>query len=283
MAKRGVLQVATCQFAVSGNIRRNAASVLRQMQQMKQRGAEVIHFPECALSGYAGSDVKTWDGYDWDLLRSETEAICRLAKALKVWVILGSSHPLSGKHLPHNCVYVIDKQGRVQDRYDKRFCTGGDLRHYSPGDHLSVFDINGVRCGVLICYDSRFPELYRAYKKRDVQVLFHSYYNARHQGPNILGTITWPTIQTRAATNYFWISANNASGYHQAWGSVLVRPDGSVAASVKRNRAGAMVNEVDTLVKYYDASAPYRERAMKGILYSGKLVKDARSRDRVHL
>jgi predicted amidohydrolase len=71
---------------------------------------------------------------------------------------------------------VISPRGDIVDRYDKRFCSNEDLRHYSPGDHSSVFHLNGVRCGVLICYEYAFPELYREYKRHGVQLVFHSYH-----------------------------------------------------------------------------------------------------------
>ncbi|MBT3343887.1 MAG: carbon-nitrogen hydrolase family protein [Gemmatimonadetes bacterium] len=274
------LRIATCQFAISGNIRRNATQIKRQIAQAKKQRAQVVHLPEAALSGYAGVDVESWDGYDWDTLRRETEAICDLAAKSKVWVILGSAHPLSGRHKPHNCLYVINADGQIVDRYDKCFCTGADLKHYSPGDHLVTLDIHGVRCGLLICYDLRFPELYRAYRKQGVECLFDSFYNARATGPGIHTIIMRPTLQAHAATNYFWISANNASGHYQSWQSVFIRPDGVIARSLKRNQAGVMVNTVDTDLALYDASKPYRDRAMKGNLHSGTLVKDARSRDR---
>lgn len=97
-----------------------------------------------------------------------------MARKLQVWVILGASHRLSGNHKPYNSLYVIDSAGTIVDPYDKRFCTVGDLKHYSPGDHFAAFDVNGVRCGLLICYDIRFPELYRQYAKLGVQLVFHS-------------------------------------------------------------------------------------------------------------
>ena len=74
-------------------------------------------------------------------------------------------------------MYVISEAGEIFDRYDKRFCSGdaegrtGDLAHYSPGDHPSVWEINGVRCGALICYEYRFPELYRQYAGEGVHPL----------------------------------------------------------------------------------------------------------------
>ncbi len=280
MNEQGIIRVATCQFSVCGDIKRNAAQIRRQIQQAKKQRADVVHFPECALSGYAGTDFDSWDGFDWDALTLETQAICHLAREENVWVILGSSHRLTGEHLPHNSLYVVDPTGSIVERYDKCFCTNRDLKNFSPGNHLAVFTINGIRCGLLICYDSRFPELYREYKKMGVQCIFHSFYNARGKGPSILTTIIPPTVQTRAATNYIWISANNSSGYYQAWSSILVRPNGEIAASLRRNRAGVMVNEVNTCEEFYDSSGPFRDGAMAGILHSGEPVQDPRSEDR---
>jgi len=277
------LKVATCQFSVGANIRRNAAQMKKQIVQAKKKRADVVHFSETALSGYAGTDYKTWEGFDWDALVEETEAICELARQKKIWVILGSAHRLTGKHRPHNSLYAIGPNGKIVDRYDKCFCTGGDLKHYSPGDHLVTLNIKGVKCGLLICYDVRFPELYRAYYKKGVQCLFDSFYNARSKGPGIHTTIMRVSLQAHAATNYFWISANNSSGYYQSWQSVFIQPDGVIAASLKRNQAGVMVNTVNTEMKLYDASSAFRERSIKGILHSGTLVKDKRSRNRTGL
>ncbi|MHC4713172.1 MAG: carbon-nitrogen hydrolase family protein [Planctomycetota bacterium] len=280
MAKAGIMKVALCQFAVSADIAHNGAMVCRQIDRAKRLGANVVHFPECALSGYAGTDHQTWDEYDWEELKAQTVSVIRTAVKRKIWVVVGSAHPLSGKRLPHNSLYVIDPQGRIVDRYDKRFCTEGDLKFYTSGDHFAVFEINGVKCGLLICYDVRFPELYRQYKRRDVQVIFHSFYQARAKKRGLLSKIIPPTIMASAASNYLWISAANASGRAQEWPGVLVRPDGTVAGTLKRDNAGVLVSEVDTAAKFYDAAGPFRRRAMRGLLSSTFPVSDPRSADR---
>jgi len=275
-----VLNVATCQFAITSSIRRNAAQILRHIHAAADQDAHIVHFSEAALTGYAGQEYETWDGFEWDTLRHETECIRRAARECHMWVVLGSAHCLQAGHLPHNCLYVIDPRGRIVERYDKRFCTGGDLRYYSPGSHFSVFGVRGVVCGLLICYDVRFPELYRRYKQLGVQCMFHSFWNARAQGHNIHTDIMRPSLQTRAATNYLWISANNSSAHYQSWPSVFITPDGRIARSLKQHRCGLMVNTVDLGTKYYDAAGPYRERAMRGVLHSGRRVRDPRSDDR---
>ena len=275
----GKLMVATCQFPVSGDIAANGEWVRRQMREAAEQDADVVHFPECALSGYAGKDHETVEGLDWDLLSEETESIRSLAKELGLWVILGSTHRLSNGHKPHNALYVISREGKIIDRYDKRFCTSGDLKYYSPGDHLVTFRANGVECGLLICYDIRFPELYREYCKLGVQLVFHSFYNARMEADAIHPKIMPPTAQARAATNYMSISMNNSCVEH-AWPSRFVTPDGMIVAALEANEPGVMVNEVDTTRKYYDASRRYRLDAINGKLNSGRVVDDPRSKDR---
>ncbi len=168
------LRAATCQFPVSADVRSNARYVRRQMEAAASEGAHIVHFSEAALSGYGGMDVPTFEGFDWDLLRAETARILELARDLGVWVILGSAHFLSRAQKPTNCLYLIDSSGAVVDRYDKCMCTGGDLKVYTGGDHPVVFALRGVTCGLLICYDSCYPEMYNRYRHAGVEVVFHS-------------------------------------------------------------------------------------------------------------
>ncbi len=275
----GKVRVATCQFPVSGDISANAEWIRKQMRQSAEQNADIVHFSEVALSGYAGVDRDSMEGFDWEQQRQELESILALADELDLWVVLGSAHRLTGDHKPHNSLYVIDSNGEIIDRYDKRFCTGGDLKHYSPGDHFVTFDVNGVRCGLLICYDIRFPELFRQYHLLDVRMMFHSFHNARQKEGAIHPKIMPPTAQTRAATNNMFISMNNSCAPH-SWQSRLITPDGLIADELELDKPGVMVNLVDATKKYYDASGKYRRDSINGIWHSGEIVEDPRSSDR---
>jgi len=303
------LSVATCQFPVSADTRRNLTYIKRQIHTAKERGAAVVHFPEGALSGYASVDFASHEGFNWDLLRECTEEVLNLAGELRIWVILGSSHCLSGANKPHNSLYIINDQGELVDRYDKMFCAGEqsetteELAHFTPGNHFCVFTLGGVRCGVLICHEYRYPELYREYKRRGVQLMFHSFhagnmppkrwkemreYVGLNRGPINPGTtipgITMPAaMHSAAANNYMWISCSNSSARESCWPAFFVRPDGVKTGQLRRNVTGLLLSTVDTDKQWYDSTKAWRKRAMEGIFHSGTLVEDDRSRNRTAL
>jgi len=303
------LTVATCQFPIGSDMRKNLEYVARQIRTARDRGADVAHFPEACLSGYAGVDFASHEGFDWPLLEDCTRRALDLARELRIWVLLGSSHRLTAPHKPHNSLYIIDDRGRIVDRYDKLFCAGdrseetGDLAHYSPGTHFSVFTIKGIRCGALICHDYRYPELYREYRRRDVQLMFHSYHagnipperfqamqddvgggNQRLNPGSTIPGITMPaTMVAEAANNHVWISCPNSSARESCWPSFFVRPDGVVTGRLRRHTAGVLVSEVDTDEQIYDSTVAWRDRAMDGVSHSGTVVRDRRSDERTRL
>lgn len=306
-----LLRVATCQFPVSADIESNFGYVTRQMNQAASRGARVAHFCEGALSGYAGTDFESFQDFDWEKLAAATAEVAAQARRLGLWVVLGSAHRLTPPHRPHNCLYVINDQGQLAERYDKRFCSGdpdgteGDLSHYSPGDHFSVWSIDGISCGALICYDYRYPELYRGYKNLGVELVFHSFHAGNISservaeigaaiGPELRQVnpapthsypgITMPAAMTAAAAcNHVWISCPNSSARESAWPAFFVRADGVTVGKLRRNVPGVLVSTVDTEESLYDSTRTWRRQAMSGVLHSGTLVADQRStcRDRL--
>ncbi|MHC4623641.1 MAG: carbon-nitrogen hydrolase family protein [Planctomycetota bacterium] len=276
----GLLKVGTCQFDVSASIKRNAWQICELLNRASRDGAEIVHFPECALSGYAGKDFETFDGFDWALLRGETEKIMALGAKLRLWVALGSAHQLSEPNKPHNSLYLIDPEGKIADRYDKRFCMSEDLPHYTPGNRFVTFDVNGVKCALLICFDVRFPELYRQLYKQKVNCVLQSFYNARQKGPSVHAHIMRQTMQCRAATNHFWVSMTNSSGHYSPYPSCFIQPDGKIVRQLRHNQAGVMVNTVDLSKEFYDPMAPFRDMAVDGALTNGpETIMDERSRE----
>ena len=275
----GKLRIASCQFPVSSDISQNLKWIEKQMQQAHERKADVVHFPECALSGYPGTDMPSLDDFNWKLLHNSTDSVLKLATRYGMWVVLGSIHRLTGDHKPFDCVYLISPQGKIVDRYDKRFCTTSDLEYFSPGDHFVNFSVNNIKCGILICFDVRFPELYREYRKLGTNVIFQSFYNAREETGGIHPMIMHVTAQARAATNYFYMSLTNSSA-PDSWPCYFINPDGAIQGKLPENEPGVLISEIDLSKKYYDASAPFRNDAINGKLNSGEVINDRLAEDR---
>ena len=283
------LVLATCQFHVHKQPERNLRPAIAQIEGARARGAHLVHFSEACLSGYLGVEIDSHDRGDWDRITAAMEEVTAAARRHRVWVVVGCNHRLTGRHKPHNSLYVIDSRGRLVTRYDKMFCTGGnakdgDLAHYSPGEALATFEVRGLTCGLLICHDFRYPELFREYKRKGVDLMLVSFHNAGMTAESCEKyKVTVPaTLQAAAASNYFAVSANNGTRRH-AWPSFVVNAEGMIVNRARAHRPAVLITEIDTREKLIDASAHWRDRCMRGVLHSGRLVRDARSRNRTAL
>jgi predicted amidohydrolase len=240
---KATLRVATCQLPVSAHPAENAKFIRDFMRQAAAAGAHLLHTSEACLSGYPGVDFKSFANYDWAALRQVPSELRELARELKLWLVLGSSHFLDETRKPTNCLYLIDPEGVIVDRYDKCFCTGGDQKHYSVGDRLVTRDIRGVKIGLAICYDICWPQLYVAYRELGVAVMIHSFHNARSKAANCLDTLNVRQVPTRCADNRMWAVCNNSSQPYSHWGSFIARPDATIPKQLGINEPGMLIHD----------------------------------------
>jgi len=240
---RETLRIATCQFPVSGDPAENGKYIRGFMEQATGAGAHLLHTSEACLSGYAGTDFPSFEGFDWGAVRQVTTGLRELAKQLRLWLVLGSAHFLDPETRPTNCLYLIDPEGRITNRYDKCFCTEGDQKHYSAGERLVTHDIRGVRIGLAICYDICWPQLYIGYREKGATVMVHSFHNARSKGPNCLDTLNIRQVPTRCADNRLWAVCNNSAQPYSHWGSFIARPDATIPRQLGINQPGMLVHD----------------------------------------
>jgi deaminated glutathione amidase len=238
------LRFAACQFPVSGNMTANLRYMLRYMHRASDAGADIVHFPEAALPGYAGLDFSSFSDFDWQALGRNVEEIKSWAERLKIWVVLGSCRQGAKRRKPKNCLHIISRSGDVVATYDKRRLFGKEVKLYSEGVSPVTLTVNGMKCGFLICYDSCFPVFYESYRRKGVQLLFHSYYNAKNEGAGTsLDDLILAQLRTRAADNSMWISASNSSARHSRLPACIARPDGYVR-STRRHVAGIILHDI---------------------------------------
>jgi len=239
------------------------------MRLAARRGAEIVHFSECALSGYAGAQFDSFDDYPWQTLAEETARIRDLAARLRLWTILGSTHHRRhGK--PFNCLYLIDPSGRIIKRYDKSFLMPRDRDHYEPGRRLVTHTLGGIKFGLLICFDFRFPEIWREHLKRRCRLIFFSSYQASPKHNRLMEKVAPATLATRASENFFYVVASNTSGGRQWYNSRIHLPNGAIVRRAPWNRPAVVTYTVDLAndSKLYNPIGPLAGRAARGTLHS---------------
>lgn len=151
------VKVAAIQFNVAlGAIEQNLAKVRDALQRVAGQGAQLAVLPEMWSSGY---DFKRLARHAAETPRV-VEEVCRLAAEYDL-VVVGSL-PEEADDKIYNTAYVVDR-GDLCGSYRKlhMFSTMGEDRFLSPGDRSLVVSTSVGRLGIAICYDVRFPELFR--------------------------------------------------------------------------------------------------------------------------
>jgi len=230
------LKIAISQFPVSTQISKNKKYILKQMTMASNGGADIIHFPETALSGYEA------DMYNitWKELNEALNEVKQFANKLNLYVILGLHHKAS-QQKPYNCLYVISSNGQIIGKYIKNHLYKSESKRFQTGSNFLIQKIKGVKCGFLICYDSCFPKMFEYYREQGVELLFLSLYNAKSRnGKNSLDYLAKAQIATRAADNQMYISTSNSSARYSRLPASFAMPDGAVQ-SFSRHKTGILL------------------------------------------
>jgi predicted amidohydrolase len=272
-------RIAIAQLPITADARQNGRKVRAIMREAAAGNARLVQFPEGMLSGYAKNPIQDWSEVDWGIVREELEHIMALAAELRIWVVLGSAHPLTPPHRPHNSLYIISDHGKLVNRYDKRMCSHTETtRFYAPGLKPVVFEVDGFRFGCVICVEINFPALFIEYDQLGVDCLLLSSYP--------IDKIFYLKARAHAAIHNYWIALSVPSECQDLMMSGLIGPDGE-ACNHMTAAEGLVIDEMDKDTPELDIALnkarPWRATADSGEFYSSWLVKDPRSTDKTCL
>lgn len=183
------------------------------------------------------------------------QGVRALAQELKVWVLIGSALVASGAEKAANRAVLIDADGGIVSTYDKLHMFDVDLPNgdryresslYEPGGEARLVETPWGRLGLTICYDMRFPQLYRALAKAGAEVIAAP---AAFTRPT--GEAHWEVLlRARAIENGVFILAAAQGGVHEdgrgTWGhSIAIDPWGRVLAEADGDEPGVVFAELD--------------------------------------
>jgi predicted amidohydrolase len=271
--------IAIAQMPITGDARINGNKVRELMREAATGGARLIQFPEGALSGYAKNPIQDWAEVDWQIVREELEAVMVLAAELKIWVVLGSAHPLTPPHWPHNSLYIISDEGQIINRYDKRICSMTEvMRFYTPGYEPIVFDVDGFRFGCVICVEINFPHLFMEYDQLGVDCLLLSAYP--------VDEIFYIKARAHAAIHNYWLGLSVPSECRDLMMSGLIGPDGLPVTHMKTEE-GLVIASMDKNAPELDIALnkarPWRSNINTNEKYKTRHLNDPRSTNRTCL
>ncbi len=252
----GIVRVAAIQMASSPNVHANLAEAEQLIQLAVTAGAKLVVLPEYfAIMGQKDTDkvaIREVPGKG-----PIQKFLAAQAKKHGIWLV-GGSVPLEcdDPKKVYNACLVYDDKGKQVARYDKIHLFGLNLgnEHYreettiKPGDTVVVLDSPFGRIGLSICYDLRFPELYRAMGDVDI-ILVPAAFTAT-TGKAHFETL----IRARAIENLAYVIAPAQGGYHASGrethgDSMIVDPWGNVLDHLSRG-SGVVVAGINRAYQY---------------------------------
>lgn len=254
------MKAATLQMVSSPDLADNLTTARTLLETAAEAGAELAVLPEYfCLFGRQDTD-KLAHQERWDDAGPIQSFLAKAARELGLW-IAGGTFPVSTaqQNRVMNTLPVYSPEGRAVARYDKmhlfRFDDGqktyDEARTLAAGDRPAWFDLpsrdgHTWRVGLSICYDLRFPELYRVYAAAGCDLLL-----VPSAFTHVTGQAHWELLlRARAVENLAFVAAAAQGGEHangrRTWGhSMLIGPWGSVLAERSEDGAGVAIADLD--------------------------------------
>ena len=237
----------------------NFAKAEQMIRQAMSEQPDVLVLPETWNTGFFPKEnLPSLCDRDGQRVKAEIGA---LAKEYRVNIVAGSvSNLREGK--VYNTAMVFDRTGQCIASYDKThlFTPMGEDDYFTPGDHLCRFELDGVQCGIIICYDVRFPELTRSLTVPGLDVLF-----VVSQWPKVR-TFHLRTLTTaRAIENQMFVVCCNSCGTagETVYGgnSAIIDPWGELlAAAGEQEQQLTAQCALETLTQIRNTIPVFRDR-----------------------
>ena len=238
------MKIAAAQISCAlGDVEANLRKIRDFSARAKEGGAELVVFPEVADTGYAMPVIEAC-ATPWT--EGAVPELQKIAKDLSIAIICGVSER-EGASI-YNSQVFIDANGNVVGSYRKtHLFTGtpiGEDECFLPGNELKSFPFGGFRLGLSVCYDLRFPEVYRTL--------------AIEEGANVfILSSAWPfpriehfrtLVTARAIENQSYMISSNRVGTDEGvtccGSSAIIDPYGVTLASASTDREELVLAEI---------------------------------------
>lgn len=241
------LRVAVAQLNSGSDKQANLDTMQRMISEAAGQGAELVAFPE--YSTFLGPDTQ-FEQVAESIPGPSTEVISEAARRAGISVLIGSLVERSPSGTLFNTSVLIDAEGEVRGTYQKVHlftatladAPGSESTFITPGSEIRTAQWGGLTLGLSICFDLRFPELYRelAHAGSDILTVPAAF-------TKFTGKDHWEVLlRSRAIENQAFVIAPNQVGTFEggeSFGhSCIIDPWGTVLAVVDKGTAIAVAD-----------------------------------------
>ena len=198
-----------CGIYNPGDIDWNISAITGSIRKAIDSGCDIICFPEACITGYSTKDVLT--------ITEESDCIIALSELSKDITIIAGGFEKADKDFITQFVF---SDGRIAGRYRKTHL-GMNETMFEAGNILQVFEADGYRMGIQLCWEVHFPQITAKYRSQDAILILNP--TASGLSPDRRMSLWRKVIPARADDNRLYYAACNSDG-----SSVLCcGPDGS--------------------------------------------------------
>jgi predicted amidohydrolase len=237
------MKIAAFQFHSSQDLEANYAALQRGFEKAANDHVRFFITQECALCGYPPVERDTISTIDFALVSEMIGRIKKFSAASNMIVAVGT---ISKKGQAYrNSIILLTPGKRNLPSYDKRALWGWDVQNFSAGVSKGIYTIDGIKIGIRICFEVRFPEYFRELFAADVQIAFVSFCDVSDQENLDRYEIIKSHLITRAVENAMMVVSANSISKVQTAPTCMVDPDGKIIQIAPRDEEYLLVHDYE--------------------------------------
>ena len=232
------MKLAAYQFSVCGDIQHNLSVIKNAVHEAAGKAVDLIVFPECALTGYPPRDIGKSENVDTNAVSEALKELQKTADTSNIHIMLGTIACSDSDY--YNRAYLLSP-GQPPKWYGKRALYGWDEENFRPGAECGVFDIAGIRIGVRICFEVRFPEYFRELYLQNTDLNVVLFYDVSDAADDTRYRIILSHLITRAVENVTPVLSVNAISPNQTAPTCFINASGKICIELEKDREEMLI------------------------------------------
>lgn len=238
------MRIGAYQFAVGSSITDNFHAVCRGIEDAASQNIRLLVFPECALTGYPPRDIKSAVDVNFEELDAAYREIEEMSKKNNMYILVGTIIKEQNKY--YNSARLISPD-MTTENYHKRALWGWDKDNFTIGNKEGIFKIDGLKIGVRICFEVRYPEYFRELYRENTALNIILFYDVADSDDIERYELIKSHIRTRAVENVTYTMSVNSIRPYQTAPTGIFDKSGRTINELERNKEDLLIYDFENI------------------------------------